>query len=140
MSAMSESLGGARTILLPGLNFCVSLIQAAIFSAVLSSTPAAMVFRLPTWVRSGPIVPRALVPLIVWQATQAFDWNGCAPRWAGAATGSAAGAGRGADRIRDRGGRLLTCPSIEIIGGVDKQAKLHVCVLESTELNALAVE
>lgn len=65
---------------LPGFTACGSCSQRAIDSGVLSNTPAASVARLPMCVRSGPAVPLAAVPAIVWQFTHVSRWNSCAPR------------------------------------------------------------
>jgi hypothetical protein len=59
-------------MLFPGLMVWGSAIQAASDPRVVGSMPAAIVCRSPTWVRSGPSVPAALVPRTVWQAEQAL--------------------------------------------------------------------
>ena len=70
---------GTIGMLLPGLIVCGSAIQAASDPRVVGSSPAAMVRRLATWVRSGPSVPAAGVPRTVWQAAQALAVKNCAP-------------------------------------------------------------
>ena len=64
----SSRVSGTIGMLLPGLMVCGSAIQAASEPRVVRNRPAAMVRRLPTWVRSGPVVPAAGVPRTVWQA------------------------------------------------------------------------
>src|SRR5438552_11094102 len=63
----------------PGLYRCGSASQprmfATMFASVFSSTPAPMVTREPTCVRSGPAVPFASVPRMVWQLTQMLARN-----------------------------------------------------------------
>ena len=57
-----------------------SMIHPPSAPAVFGIVPAPIVRRLPKWVRSGPTVPFAPVPSMVWQAAHAAERNTCAPR------------------------------------------------------------
>src|SRR5215213_2798472 len=65
----------------PGLNICESLIHCAIWSLVFESVAAAIMLRLPTCVRFGPMFEPAGVPLIAWHITQVAEKNTCCPRF-----------------------------------------------------------
>src|SRR5438045_1162147 len=60
-------------MLLPGFRVCGSAIHAAREPRVVSKRPAAIYFRPPTCVRSGPVLPFAAVPRIAWQAAHGLD-------------------------------------------------------------------
>ena len=57
----------------------------------MSSVPAARLRRPPTWVRSGPVMPAATVPRMVWQPTQGLARNRSRPLVASPGAGSPAG-------------------------------------------------
>src|SRR5205807_6684126 len=81
-------MGGIR---FPGLRLWESMIQVPRLSGVLGTVSDPMVRRLPKWVRSGPLVPRAEVPRIVWHPAQGVLVNTCSPSAAVASVGVGGG-------------------------------------------------
>src|SRR5437762_1025464 len=78
MSA-SESGGFMRIMSAPGLSAGASAIQLARCAESLGKSPLAMVVRLPTCVRFGPMTPGE-TPWIVWQPIQALRAYTALPR------------------------------------------------------------
>src|SRR5437016_2901248 len=81
-------MGGMR---LPGLRSWASEIQALRLVGVLGTVLAPMVSLVPKWVRSGPFVPEADVPRMVWQPAQGWLVNTCSPSEARGSVGLGAG-------------------------------------------------
>ena len=78
----------------PGLIDCASVIQRVRFSAVFSIVTEARVRREPKSVRSGPTVPFACVPRMVWHPAQGSRWKATAPRSARSESGGDGGCSR----------------------------------------------
>src|SRR4051794_27042185 len=68
--------GGMRQ---PGLMACAFMIQPPRLPMVFGNSPAAIVFRLAMWVKSGPTRDPAGVPRMVWHITHACVRNTCWP-------------------------------------------------------------
>src|SRR6266480_2511017 len=86
---MSPSVSGGciRVMMEPGFRAGASAIQRARCAESLGNMPPAMVVRLPTWVRLGPITPGD-TPWITWQpmhAERPYTVLPCAARlrWGG---------------------------------------------------------
>src|SRR5437016_11222118 len=89
---MSASVRGGfmRVMRTPGLSEGASAIHAARYAESFGNRPAAMVVRLPTWVRFGPMIPGE-TPWIVWQPMHAERENTALPCSARLAFGGTAG-------------------------------------------------
>lgn len=74
----------------PGFAASGEAIHRRKWSDSLGKVPAAMLKRLPTWVRSGPITPAAGVPRTVWQALQPWARSKPWPRLASGVVGASA--------------------------------------------------
>src|SRR4029077_13369438 len=86
----SEIGGCIRGIRDPGFKAVASAIQRARCAESFGNMPPAIVLRLPTCVRLGPITPGD-TPWIVWQARQALREYTALPRSAGLAGAGVAG-------------------------------------------------
>ena len=122
---------------LPGLSPCGSVIHRRMSSGLLSImwlSISSNEARLAKWVRLGPTVPFAFVPLIVWQPTQPLLKNASAAGSLIDESPCSPGSRRGAEVCR----RLLACePGVEVILRLRHNAKLHQRVLLAAELRAL---
>src|SRR5690606_11263431 len=100
-------------IRLRGLTESLYAIHHAAFSGVFASTPAPIARRLPTWVKSGAVLPQAPVPRTVWQSAQPAAWNRPAPSAASPPFGRSAGRSwRSAQSSNASGGIATTCSAI----------------------------
>src|SRR5205823_925783 len=86
-ASRSASESGTLGMSDPGLYRCGSASHARMCARSFGSTPAPIEARDATCVRSGPAVPAAAVPRIVWQFTQMFDRKTRSPSPPGEATG-----------------------------------------------------
>src|SRR5439155_20866524 len=89
---MSASVNGGciRVMTEPGLSAGASAIQLARCAESLGNSPEAIVVRLPTCVRFGPMIPGE-TPWIVWQPRQALRAYTDLPRSASVPGAGAAG-------------------------------------------------
>ena len=110
----------------PGLIACGSRIQPARWPREFGNVAAARVARLARWVKSGPTLPIAAVPRMVWHNTHWWDMN----------TGAAAQAGI---RLWFAGRRALRVEPLRKVGvRLGDDVERHMGVLPSAEFGALA--
>jgi hypothetical protein len=92
----------------PDVICCGSEIQRDSHLVLFGIACAASVERVARWVRSGPIVPRAGVPRIVWQLEQRCDRNTRSSRRCSGVTGARRGRAMFASQARKRSGGSAT--------------------------------